>query len=69
MINAFLFWFLVISCMAFAGLIIWMAWPRKSEKSKRVYYEYPMEWQQEEYERVAKPLQSKPLQRGQHDRE
>ena len=69
MINAFLFWFLVASCFAFASFIIWVARPRNPKKSKLVYHEYPMEWQQEEYERVAKPLQSKPLQRGQHDRD
>ena len=51
MINAFLFWFLIMGCMAFAGFIIVTAWPKKPERPKPTVYECPMPWQQEEFER------------------
>lgn len=40
---------LAAGCLVAISFIAWLA--GRSRKSKRVYYEYPMEWQQEEYER------------------
>ena len=46
--DAIILYGAISGCAAFAAFIIWTAWPRRS---KRVTYDCPMPWQQEEHER------------------